>query len=265
MRVIVFCVACVACWAPSLEAADLLSGTWTAGDGPQARTYVFKVSGDRFTGIVCGPCDDPANVLRIEDGRVLGADKATFFIRHGAGGPASRPSGPSRERVEASVAPNALTLAVRPEADPSATPASVSLKRVVENFELGDRPLPAPPTSAGAASPTASSIQGRWVSPGRVAQQNWILNVQGDGVWGLVCGPCTPAVVAMIDGRVDGDTITFYINHIDTPPNQNRKGIQRNVMTGTIAGGDNTNLLKFKWVSEGSGNTGEITMIGPVR
>ena len=81
MRVIAFCAACVVCWAPSLQAADLLSGTWTAGDGPQARTYVFKVAGDRFTGIVCGPCDDPANVFRIEDGSVLGADRVTFFVR----------------------------------------------------------------------------------------------------------------------------------------------------------------------------------------
>ena len=56
----------------------------------------------------------------------------------------------------------------------------------------------------------------------------------------------------------------FYINHIDTPPNPNRKGIQRNVMTGTITGGDNTNVMKFKWVSEGSSNSGEITMIGPI-
>ncbi|MEP7309596.1 MAG: hypothetical protein ABJA98_29160 [Acidobacteriota bacterium] len=23
--------------------------------------------------------------------------------------------------------------------------------------------------------------------------------------WGLVCGSCTPAVVTMIDGRIDGD------------------------------------------------------------
>ena len=91
MRFIAFCAACVVCWAPSLQAADLLSGTWTAGDGPQARTYIFKVSGDRFTGIVCGPCDDPANVLRIEDGRILGTDRASFFIRHDAG---------RRERVE---------------------------------------------------------------------------------------------------------------------------------------------------------------------
>ena len=104
MRLIAFCAACVVCWAPSLQAADSLSGTWTAGEGPQARTYIFKVSGDWFTGIVCGPCDDPASVFRIEDGRVLSADKASFFIRHDAGGPASRRTGRYRERVEAAVA-----------------------------------------------------------------------------------------------------------------------------------------------------------------
>jgi hypothetical protein len=69
----------------------------------------------------------------------------------------------------------------------------------------------------------------------------------------------------MIDGRIDGDTVLFCINHIDTPPDPARRGIQRNVMTGTVGGADNTNVLKFKWISEASGNTGEITMIGPVR
>ena len=177
MKVIAFCAVAVVCWAPSLQAADLLSGTWTAGDGPQARTYVFKVTGDRFTGIVCGPCDDPASVFRIEDGRVLGADRASFFIRHDAGGPAFRRDGPYRERVEASVARNLLTLAARPEADASAAPSSVSLKRVVENFELGDRPLARRARERERRS-AERRRSGRWVSPGRVAQQNWILNIQ---------------------------------------------------------------------------------------
>jgi hypothetical protein len=70
----------------------------------------------------------------------------------------------------------------------------------------------------------------------------------------------------MIDeGSVDGDTVTFYINHIDTPPGPNRQGIQRNVMTGKISGSPNANVMKFTWVAEQSAQTGEITMIGPVR
>ena len=172
-------------------------------------------------------------------------------------------AGPYRERVEASLARNAMKLSARPESDSTAAAVSTSLTRVVENFELNPQPLP--PAPAELRQSTRAADRGHWVSVGRTAQQNWILKVQGGEVWGLVCGPCTPAVVTMIDGRVDGDTVLFYINHIDTPPSPTRKGIQRNVMTGTMTGGDNANVMKFTWVGEGTGNTGEITMIGPVR
>jgi hypothetical protein len=263
MRLLSYCAACLVLSAPCLQAADLLSGTWTTGEGAATRVYVFKVAEDRVTGIVCGPCDDPAGVFRIEDGRILDGDRATFFIRYETGGPAFQRYGPYRERVEASLARNLLKLSARPEADAGAAATSLSLTRVVENFELNPQPLP--PTPPGSSRAPAAPVQGRWVSVGRTAQQNWILKVRGNEVWGLVCGPCTPAVVAMIDGRIDGDSILFYINHIDTPPNPNRKGIQRNVMTGALTGGDNANIMKFKWVSEGSTNRGEITMIGPIR
>ena len=263
MRLIVFCAAWVALSASAAQAADLVSGTWTTGDGPTAQVYVFKVIGDRFTGIVCGPCDNPASVFRIEDGRVLDENRASFFIRYDVGGPSFGRFGSYREHVDASIARNAMTLNGRPEPDAAVAANAITLRRVVENFELSAQPLA--PLSGGPPRPPAAQVEGHWVSVGRIAQQNWILKVRGNELWGLVCGPCTPAVVTMIDGRVDGDTITFYINHIDTPPVQNRSGIQRNVMTGTITGGDNGNILKFKWVSEGSGNTGEITMIGPVR
>ena len=253
MRLIALCVACVVFSASGSQAADLMSGTWTAGDGSATRVYVFKVLEDRLTGIMCGPCDDPDSVFRIEDGRIADADHATFFIRHDA----------YRERVDASLARNVMKLSARRESDASGSPTSISLTRVVENFELNPRPLP--PGPAGTARTPAAAVEGHWVSVGRTAQQNWILKVRGNEVWGLVCGPCTPAVVTMIDGRIDGDTIVFYINHIDTPPSPNRTGIQRNVMTGTMTGGDNTNVMKFKWVSEGTSNTGEITMIGPIR
>ena len=253
MRLIALCVACVLFSATGLHAADLVSGTWTTGEGSTTRVYVLMVSGDRLTGIMCGPCDDPASVFRIEDGRILDADHATFFIQYGT----------NRERIDATLARNVMKLSVRPEADSRATPRSISLTRVVDNFELNALPLP--PAPEGAARAPVAPIEGRWVSVGRTAQQNWILKVRGNDVWGLVCGPCTPLVVTMIDGRIDGDTIVFRINHIDTPPNPDRKGIQRNVMTGTITGGNNTNVMKFKWVSEGTTNTGEIMMIGPVR
>src|SRR5262245_46812212 len=125
MKLIALCTVCITIGASSLQAADLVSGTWTAGDGPDARIYVFKVVGDRFTGFMCGPCDDPARVFRIEDGTILGTGQAAFYIRYDV----SR-----RDRVDAAIARNQMTLSVRPEARANDAPATVSLKRVVENF-----------------------------------------------------------------------------------------------------------------------------------
>jgi hypothetical protein len=257
MKRLALSAVCMLCWASSAQAADLLSGTWTVGEGPSAQTYIFKVSGDRIIGIVCGPCNDASAVFRIEDGQILGADRASFVIRRAAG----------HERVEASLARNQLKLSGRPEGNSSAAPTALSLKRVIEDFELDAQPLPPTPVAARAGASKASSIEGHWVSVGRTAQQNWILKVQDGTVWGLVCGPCTPAVVAMVDaGRVDGDTVQFYINHIDTPPNAARRGIQRNVMRGKLPEPGNGNIMKFTWVAEQSPTqTGEIVMIGPIR
>jgi hypothetical protein len=256
LRVIACCLAGVVCVTPAVLAADLLSGTWTSGEGATALTYVFKMSGDQFTGIVCGPCDNPATVFEVEDGRMVDAGRAVFFVRH---------EGNGRDRVEASIAPNALTLSLRAESNPKAVPVSRSLVRVVPNFELVPRPLPAPAVAPGPAS-ASSFAQGRWVSAGRTAQQNWILKVRDGRIWGLVCGPCTPSVVTMIDGRLAGNTITFYINHIDTPPDAARQGIQRNVMTATIGAGVNANVMRFTWVREQSPDqSGEIVMFGPLR
>ena len=98
MKLLALCALLMLCSISGLHAADLVSGTWTSGDGTAARIYVFKASGDRLTGIVCGPCDNPASVFRIEDGRILGEERATFFIRNSAG----------RERVDASLARNVM-------------------------------------------------------------------------------------------------------------------------------------------------------------
>ena len=68
------------------------------------------------------------------------------------------------------------------------------------------------------------------------------------------------------DGRIDGDTITFAINHIDTPRSAERRGVDRNLMRGTIERTGNPNVMKFTWVREGRPEqTGQIVMIGPIR
>ncbi len=257
-------IACLLLAAPRLEAADLLSGTWTSGEGADTLTYVFKVIGGRFTGVVCGRCDDPDAVLEIEDGRIVDQVRATFVIRHDATEREGRRVAAYRERVEASLARDRMTLSVRVESDAKTATDSRSLTRVVPNYELSASTEPSP---AVASVTTSSPFKGgHWVSAGRVAQQNWILKVRDNRIWGVVCGPCTSGVVTMVDGLAAGDTITFNINHIDTPPDAARRGIQRNVMSGTIGTGDSANVMRFTWVSEGrSDRSGEIVMFGPLR
>ena len=53
------------------------------------------------------------------------------------------------------------------------------------------------------------------------------------------------------DGAVEGSNVTFYINHLDTPPSARTTGVNRNVMRGTLTG----NVMKFTWVREGAENS----------
>jgi hypothetical protein len=249
---------------PPLQ-AEGLSGTWTAGSGSSARTFVFKVLGDRFNGIVCGPCDDPAAVFRIEDGRLLDGERVTFFIRYDVGGPLFGQYGPYRDHVTATRSGNQLTLRAQREGE-TENPVTTVLKRVVDTYAGVDVVAPSGPIAVsppGAPSKPAP-IDGKWVAAGRVSQQNFILKVRDNKVWGLVCGPCNPDGVFMIDdGTFDGNAMTFYINHLDTPPSARRTGVNRNIMRGTLVG----NVMKFKWVREGAENEpgGEMVLIGPIR
>jgi hypothetical protein len=248
---------------PSLH-AEGLSGTWTAGSGAAAQTFVFKVQGDRFNGIVCGPCDDPTAVFRIEDGRLLDSERVTFFIRYDVGGPLFRKYGPYRDQVTATASGNQLTLRGQREGE-TENPVTTVLKRVVDTYAGVDVAAPSGTASSSPGAPSKPApIEGKWVAAGRVSQQNFILKVRDNKVWGLVCGPCNPDGVFMIDdGTFDGNAMTFYINHLDTPPSTRKTGLSRNIMRGTLVG----NVMKFKWVREGAENEpgGEMVLIGPVR
>ena len=81
--------------------------------------------------------------------------------------------GAYRERVDASIARDAMKLSGRPELDAAVAANATSLTRVVENFELSAQPLA--PLPGGSPRPPAAQIEGHWVSVGRIAQQNWIL------------------------------------------------------------------------------------------
>jgi hypothetical protein len=252
----------IAIASPAL-AADRLSGAWTTG-GPAAQTFVFKASGDRFGGIACGPCDKASSIFRVEDGRILDGDHISFFVSYDTSGPRFKEFGKYRDRLAGAFVDGQLSLSAQPEGR-NAPPSTIKLMRVVEGFIPDTTNVG--PSSLLTTDPPAdpSPIDGRWVSVGRTAQQNFTLKVRGQKIWGVVCGPCNPEVVTLIDdGTFDGKTVRFYINHIDTPPSPQRKGVQRNIMTGTLS--DN-NVMKFKWVREGAETEpgGEIVMIGPIR
>lgn len=243
-------------------AADPVSGTWTsAGSAPQI--FVFKASGDRFSGIACGPCDRAESVFRVEDGRILDGSNISFFVSYDTAGPRFEEFGRYRDRVMGTLVDGQLSLSMQPEGR-NAPASTLRLTRVVKGFVPDTTNVP--PSSLLAPDPAAppSPLEGRWVFPGRTAQQNVMLKVRGQKVWGVICGPCDAGGVTLIDdGTIDGTTIKFYINHIDTPPSPQQRGVRRNIMTGTVSG----NVMRFTWVREGAETEpgGEIVMFGPIR
>lgn len=239
-----------------VQAADRISGAWmteTPGTGQHTQTFVFKVRGDSLVGVVCGPCDDPAAVFPIEDGSVADGENLAFSVSDARG----------RSHVTGTmVSRNRFSLRMQREGGAEA-PSTTTLKRVVEDFELSPASIPAPAPSGRSSESSPSPFEGKWVARGRVNQQNLILKVTGDKVSGLICGPCDPDGVFLVDdGRVDGNAIIFYINHMDTPVSADRQGVQRNVMRGTLTG----NVIDFHWVREATPDEpgGEMTFIGPI-
>jgi len=214
-------------------AAEGVSGNWTSGDGPSTRTYVLKMQAGGFVGAMCGPCDDPSSVFRITDGKVIDAAHVTFsIVREGKASP----------------------------------PSTVTLKRVGGGEPVETQLLATVKSDAPPARANQPVLDGRWVAVGRAAQQNVTLKLRdGNKVWGVICGPCNPAGVFLIeDGALEGDAISFFIHHFETPaatgtPN----GVRRNFMKGTITG----NVMKFKWVREGRETEpgGDMALIGPIR
>ena len=173
-------------------AAEYGLDTWTSGSG--ATTYVFKSLGDTFVGAACGPCDDPATVVRIVGGTTSSPGHVSFSM---IGGP-----GPS-------------------------TTSTITLKHAGDG-----KTLVATVKSEPAPQTPRLVLDGRWVAAGRTAQQNVTLKLRDDNkVWGVICGPCDkPEGVFLIDdGAFSGDAISFFIHHVE-----NRRNFMKGVVTGNV-------------------------------
>jgi hypothetical protein len=239
-----------------VHGADGIAGTWSTGPGPSEQTFVFRVQGSAFLGIVCGPCDDPRTAFRIADGRILDAARFAFTIVRDDGGPAFAKVGPYREQVTGTLSGTRMTLEARRDGAAGES-RTFTLDRVLAKRAVAARSVP---------PPAASAIDGKWVSVGRVAQQNVTLKVRDNRISGVICGPCDdPDGIFLIeDGKLEGTAISFYIHHIDTPvAGVTANGPGRNFMQGTITG----NVMRFKWVREGRETEpgGEMVFIGPIR
>ena len=111
----------------------------------------------------------------------------TFFISYDVGGPLFQQYGAYRDMVDATRSGAELTVRAQ-RVGGTERPVTTVLKRVVPSYEGLASPR------AGASSPVAGSkpspLEGKWVAAGRTTQQNFILKVRDNKVWGLICGPC---------------------------------------------------------------------------
>ena len=169
-------------------AAEYGLETWASG----VRTYVFKSQGDTFTGAACGPCDDPATVVRIAGGMTTSPGHVSFSV---IGGDAASASTITLKRVGAD---GTLIATVKGSAAPKMP-------------KLDGRWV-----ASGRTAQQNVTLKLR----------------DGNKVWGVICGPCDkPEGVFLIDdGVLDSDAISFFIHHVDNRRNFMKGVITGNVM-----------------------------------
>ena len=80
--------------------------------------------------MMCGPCDDPSSVFRIEDGRMLDAERVSFSIAYGS----------HRKEIGGTRSGRQLTLRAQREGG-SGPPVTAVVKRVIENYPGADLQL----------------------------------------------------------------------------------------------------------------------------
>jgi hypothetical protein len=108
-----------------------------------------------------------------------------------------------------------------------------------------------------AQQPSLSQIQGTWrfvPPPGAPAArgpaQVLIFKLTGNTIWGVIGSGDVQNTWPLEDGKLEGDTFTFYINHFDTGNSTDKLGQYRNVLVGKLMG---DMIVDIKWRREPGG------------
>lgn len=125
-----------------------------------------------------------------------------------------------------------------------------------------------------AEPPKGEFVTGKWAwvqlgateFPRGPALAPFLLKRKGNHVYGVVDGQGDPKLVVPIeDGKIEGDTLTFYIVHLDDPP-MHRLGPYRNRFVGKIQA--DGNMVVGTWGREPGGPDdgfkGPMTLVGPL-
>jgi hypothetical protein len=202
-------------------AADAVRGGWVADIGGVRHIFILKVRDGVVSGIHCDvDCGDPAHLSLIERGS-LSAAGVRFQIR--------RLDRKTRERTDVSgrVIDNRLiltagkmqwTLQRDPRKPQLITVEEMFARRGITSGSLVISGSPNPYTPPGPNELlTPATLDGLWLFSTGPAKQHFIFRKVGEGVLGVVCGPCdNPYTFGVIDNvAIRGDTLTFDINHED--------------------------------------------------
>jgi hypothetical protein len=232
-----------AAWA--LNANDMRGG-WEINVDGRMRIYEFSIRGSGVRGVACGPCEDGSTLARIDG--TLGARAMNLVITHvrddgstayqdhvsariegdhlAVTGQSGGPGGGAFHWIMRKDPRGPLPLGNLPLAEalpqPGAPPDNVAV------YGKNGQPLPPgfraalragrPWSQPGPWEPvTAARLSGLWLNGTGPRKQYFIIRRIGDGLFGLVCGPCDNpyALDALTDFSIHGDTVTFNIAHED--------------------------------------------------
>lgn len=244
-KILCMCVVLLAAPAAWALDANQVRGGWETTDGGPPHIFEFTIRGDRVAGVYCTVCDD-GETLAFVDGR-LGADAMTFVVNHvrddgstayqdhvsariegdhlAVSGMAGGPGGGSfhwdMRKDQRGPAPFGGVKIAEALPQPGAPAVNVAAYgRHGQALPPGGLQIAAGPPwqQPGPWEPlTPARLAGIWLNGTGPAKQYFIIRRVGNGLLGLVCGPCDNpySMVALTDFVIHGDTLTFNISHED--------------------------------------------------